>query len=50
MPKPSQAIEFISEDKQEFIKNESTKWISSIRKYYGDNPLMQEDLEKYKRI
>lgn len=38
-------LSFISEDKNEFTKHESTKWTSSIKKYFGDNPIMQQNLE-----
>ena len=51
MPYPSKCpnhhkvLNVISRDKDEFFRNESTKWISSIQKYFGDNPVMQQDSE-----
>ena len=39
------ALNVISGDKYEFIKNESTTWNSSIPNFFGDNPVMQQDME-----
>ena len=42
-PNHHKALNAISEDKDEVIKCESTKWISSIQKYFADNPVIQQD-------
>ena len=44
-PNYHKALDVIYGDKDEFIKNGSTNWISSIKKYFGDNPVIQQDLE-----
>ena len=45
MPNHHKTLNIISGDKDEFVKNESTKWISFIQIYFENNPVMQQDLE-----